>query len=485
MKILKLFTILIFTFFVTPNAHAKTYSAGSLDPTFGVNGLAAPQVGDHSIANAAIMQNDGKIIIGGSSLLNGKKHFTLARYNPDGTLDTTFGADKNGIVVLNASEKAMNGKADGEDEIFSMALQGDKILVGGHLATNANDHTSAIARFNSDGTLDNNFQGSGISAIAIQGNMNSIDLQSDEKIIVNIIETPGTIIILRLEKNGKLDNTFGNMIVPGAFVTIVPGAQINSLKVQTSPNSKNKILFAGSISLGMKKIGVISRITPNGNDFDTFGITGNSTHFNLTPGKDTEVQSIFLQSDGKILLGATTNEDFAMIQCNENCNDVNPLIQITDIDSQSSDVFNAILQQSSDGKIIAVGSSSVGIGAPHFTLVRYNSDGTLDTTFGQGGKVMTRFPDKATSEAKAVFLQSDGKILAVGFTADIQNSQFAIARYLDKPADLSETPGAGSGGGGGGGCGLVDSTAAQKPILILFLFGILFGFLILRQKMAH
>ena len=124
--------------------------------------------------------------------------------------------------------------------------------------------------------------------------------------------------------------------------------------------------------------------------------------------------------------------------------------------------MNAIALQS-DGKIVALGSSSINIGPLNFSLARYNSNGTLDDTFGSG-KFIAKFKDKITSEGKSLLIQPDGKILAVGFTADLTNSQFAIARYVDQPTDFQETSPPSSGGGG---CSMVPFSSLNPIVLIL------------------
>src|SRR3990167_8504500 len=133
MNYFKILVFLAVTVFWINSAFAKILPSGSLTPTFGTNGVVTnPSIGSFDITAAFLasaLDSKGNIVLAGSSKdKNGKKHFTLARYTPDGKLDTTFGPDKNGIVILNASEKA-GGKVDGEDEIQAMVLQGEKIIV--------------------------------------------------------------------------------------------------------------------------------------------------------------------------------------------------------------------------------------------------------------------------------------------------------------------------------------------------------------------
>jgi uncharacterized delta-60 repeat protein len=101
----------------------------------------------------------------------------------------------------------------------------------------------------------------------------------------------------------------------------------------------------------------------------------------------------------------------------------------TDFGGRSDGADDVALQR--DGKIVAVGSGFPAVVHPlDFALARYNRDGTLDTTFGNGGKVLTTFAPNSIESASAVVIQSDGKIVAAGHTRSGPSREFAVARYL-------------------------------------------------------
>lgn len=485
MRFKTLLTLAGFMFSVSI-ASATTLQPGSLDPSYGVNGVANPAVGTSSGGNAAVLQSDGKVVVGGSSTVDGKKHFTLARYTSDGKLDPSFGS--NGVVILNASSKAA-GKADGEDEINTMMLQGDKIIVGGYITNQAGDKDLALSRFTSSGALDNSFaNGKAIYNLPNPGSseeVSSIDFQSDGKIVAAIQMTPAKILIIgRFTSNGESDLQFGKE-GKGFFSPEQP-IQIKSIKVQTGQNTKDKILIGGTTFQFEVPVAFIARLLADGSGFDSkFTDTNTGARiFNAGQGNKSEIRSLVLQSDGKILMGVSANDDFALIRCNENCNEPNPeFIQTTDISNSSLDGLRSIALQS-DGKIVAAGYTSINLGPPSYSLVRYNSDGSLDTTFGGSGKVLSSFKDKTAAEARSLLIQPDGKILAIGITADAQNSQFSIARYIDKPTDLSTIDntgkGNGSNNGGGGGCEI--SSANPVSLTFIFLSLLPFSYLALRNR---
>jgi len=104
-----------------------------------------------------------------------------------------------------------------------------------------------------------------------------------------------------------------------------------------------------------------------------------------------------------------------------------------------------------DGKIVAVGSVNTGFSSnpkPDFAIARYNPDGSLDSTFGVGGKVTTDFTHLGDN-ASAVAIQLDGRIVVAGSSQvsvfPLELRQFSVARYnVDGTLDLSFNPDANS-----------------------------------------
>ncbi len=479
-----------FLFWIS-SASAEILQPGSLDPTYGVSGLANPAVGTSSTTNAAVLQTDGKVVVAGSSIVDGKRHFTLARYTTDGKLDPSFG--QNGIVILNASEIG-GGNKDGEDEIKAMILQGDKILVGGYIKskTMGNGKDLALARFDSKGALDNTFaSGNSIATVGtpiFDDEINSIDFQSDGKIIVNVLTSitdvsPQFVSIGRFSTDGVLDVTFGTAGSQGFFKTDaqILFARINAIKVQSGSN-KDKILFAGYKQQGMVKTSIIGRIDISGKVLDNTFLQRE-----FQPDQTTfksELRTIALQPDGKNLFGGVAKDDFVIIRCDENCREPNfEFAHLIDLNG-SSDVLNSIALQS-DGKIIALGSAKTQGNAPNLALMRLNTDGNLDPTFNRNGRVVTVLDPRLASEGKTSLIQSDGKILAAGSTNDSQNNQFAVARYFDKPTDYTSPPpkdagkgdGSGNGGengGGSGGCAINSTNPANLECLFLLFIPLIY-----------
>jgi uncharacterized delta-60 repeat protein len=247
---------------------ARLNADGSLDPSFdpgtGVNIVTAP-VGRY--INSIVVQNDGKILIGGSfTEYNGVWMNQLARLHPDGSLDAGFNVGSGTNNLVN-----------------SIALLSDgKILIGGAFSSYNGITKGRIARLNEDGTLDEAFnQGAGAS-----GWIGSVVVQNNGKILVGgaFMQYNGTMRtrIARLNADGSLDGTFD----PGQG----PNLWITSIAVQ----SDDKIIIGGQFSaVNDVTRPYIARLNPNGSLDDTF---------EPGTGFTSAVREIVLQTDGKALV---------------------------------------------------------------------------------------------------------------------------------------------------------------------------------------
>jgi uncharacterized delta-60 repeat protein len=286
---------------------------GSLDTSFGVGGIATTLVGSYDLFNSSggaytvAIQNDGKIVVAGQSYNGLNYDFGVVRYNDNGSLDTTFGA--NGKVITNF----------GNDIPKSIAIQSDgKIVVAGSSYLNgSNISRFAALRYNENGSLDTSF-----------------------------------------DNDGMLITSFGPFSDAGTTLAI---------------QNDGKLVMGGNSSL-----------TQNGTEI--FALA----RFNIDGSLDTS-----FDSEGKVttLIGTFLNR-----------------------------LFSTILQ--GDGKILVSGYSN-SLNDNAFTLVRYNIDGSLDTSFDSDGIVNSISDSSTYAGAYALALQNDGKIVATGKL----NNSFAVVRY--------------------------------------------------------
>ena len=278
-----------------------------------------------------------------------------------GDLDVTFG--NGGKVITNFG-------GGSHDQAFSMAIQADgKIVVAG-----TSNYTLAVSfavvRYNADGSLDTSFNGTGKVTTAI-GSSNadgrSVVLQSDEKIVVAGYAFNGNnrdFALVRYNPNGSLDTTFNST---GIVTTDFGGGDDTAAGVAIQ--SDGKIVVTGSSVMAYSDI-ALARYNANGSLDTTFNGTGKVT------------------------------TDFGFSQ-----------------DSGTS------IAMQTDGKIVVAGWSDYATGKRDFAAVRYNVNGSLDTSFNLTGKVTTAV-DSFSDEANAVAIQSNGKIILAGFSLG-----FAVVRY--------------------------------------------------------
>ncbi len=392
---------------------------GSLDLTFGINGIAINTVGsNHSQAYALAIQSDGKIVVAGYSRISFQDDFALARYNTNGSLDNTFGT--NGVVTTPI------GNADYATDV---AIQSDgKIVVAGNSYHNGTDWDFALTRYNSNGSLDNTFGANGIVTTGV-GDLNdeayAIDIQGDGKIVVAGQSHNGTnkdFALTRYNTNGSLDNTFGT----NGIVTTPIGVSydiVNAMAIQ----SDGKIVVAGFSYNGINDDFALTRYLSNGSLDSGFGINGILT--TAVGISDSQANSLSLQSDGKIVVAGFSqngnNSDFALLRYTSSGSIDNSFgtngIVTTDIGTGDDYASSSAIQ--GDGKIVVAGFSHNGIDFD-FSLALYHTNGMLDSTFGTNGIVQT--PIGATEDfGRGMALQSDGKIVMAGSA----NISFAVARY--------------------------------------------------------
>jgi uncharacterized delta-60 repeat protein len=399
----------VFSLLITVGAHPVAAAEGDLDTNFDSDGKVTTAIGgsNHRVRSVAI-QSDGKIVAAGEGF-GSLWDFALARYNTDGTLDTSFDSDGKVTTVFGASN----------DRVYSVAIQSDgKIVVAG-VSYTGSSNDFALVRYNTDGSLDTSFDSDGKVTTDFGGGNDqafSVAIQSDGKIVAAGNSRNGNwdFALARYNTDGSLDTSFDS----GGKVTTDFGGG-NDRAYSVAIQSDGKIVAAGYSSNG------------SNNDFAL-------VRYNTDGTLDTN-----FDSGGKVT---------------------------TDFGGGDDQAYSVAIQ--SDGKIVVAGLSYTGSNNG-FALVRYNTDGTLDTSFDSDGKVTTAIGG-TNDRAYSVAIQSDGKIVAAGYSySGIQD--FALVRYL---------------GGGASAASVASSSVtpapAPTPVPTLPLFGLgilvsLLGFFGLRK----
>ena len=374
-------------------------AAGDLDSTFGGDGTVVTDVGTgrHDRGEDVALQSDGKLVVGGwyQSASKGKE-FGLVRYNSDGSLDGTFG--NGGIVRTSFGSK--------DDAITGIAIQSDGKIVAGGYATVSNRLTFAVARYNTNGTLDKTFDGDGkvtTNVVSLGEEIKDIMIQPDGKIVaVGNAETASGVTdfaLVRYNANGSLDTSFG---VGGKVTT--PGTDGSSA---VALQADGKIVVAGSANPGE---GSIARYNTNGT-LDT-SFAGNGL---IEATQGVAYRGLAIQTDGGIVVAANSGPDSHIARFDANGN-VDPSMGGDGTATSPIDTpYDVAIQP--DGKIVTAGQGIYNGDVYPLIVTRSNSDGTLDTTFGSGGVATAPMPPNATV-ANSLAIQPDGKIVAAGFVTD-------------------------------------------------------------------
>jgi uncharacterized delta-60 repeat protein len=384
---------------------ARYNTDGSPDNTFSGDGKVQTDIYRNDEAKQVIVQGDGKILVGGTSGFADKgdayHHFTIVRYNSDGILDNTF--NETGIVKYNDPD-------DNNIALRGIALQSDgKVLVLGTI-----DGNLVIVRFDSYGVFDNNFGVNGRAAVPLSSFIYPAIVEDNGRIIVASSKN-GDFAIAGYNSDGSIDNSFGENGI--SLISISSQTDIATCLAV----SKNKLYAGGVGAYFNSDIATVVCFTPGGTPDPSFGDGGIvNTYFGSGRGS-TRYSRIAIQADKKVVtIGTTYNEtnksSFAVARYNTNGTLDNSFdgdgMQVTDFGSLE-DIGTALAIQS-DGKIVVVGYSTNEVPGSAIAIARYNQNGTLDSSFDGDGK-QTTFVDPALyNRAYSVAIQNDGKIVVAG-----------------------------------------------------------------------
>lgn len=402
----------ILMFFAVRFPRPTEAAPSQFDQGFGTRGLVNTDLfaGEEDLTSIAV-QSDGKILAAGSCETAGNiVGFCVVRYNANGTVD-------NSVVT------PITGQFD---KVNAIAVQADgKIVVGGVSGVEEN---FAVARYNANLTLDNTFGAAGLAVLAFPESqvLNDLAIQADGKIVVAgwAVGSPGrNFALARFNTNGTLDSSFGNLGVVNQLIGL--GAQATSIAVQPD----GKIVAAGFANVGGSDHLAVARYQADGTPDNAFDADGRVT---TIFGAVDQAFDVVIQPDGKIavagyttptnILGAT----FALVRYNST-----GLLDTTfDGDGILVPNFGHVCRGvalQADGKLVAVGPA--GFNQPGQTaVVRVNPNGSLDGSFHGDGRFVIP-PPGFLQETRAVGIQPDGKIVVGGYS----DHKFVLHRLLGDP----------------------------------------------------
>ena len=445
---------------------------GFLTTVFNTPPLPTPQPNSDDRGVALAIRSDNRIILAGYSQYTNEHEISLACYNTNGSLYTAFGT----------SGRTLQSPPAGTASLFvnDMILQtNDYIVVTGTLG-NPIFEAMFIARFDALGALDTSFGTNGF-VITTGPNFNagglqfdrayshSIVLQSDGKFVtggtVRKIIPPPTrsyLALVRYTSTGALDPSFGTGGLVYQLFNSANDEYGNSLTIQ----SDGKLVLAGAGNTGLTDNFIITRFTSTGSvdtTFNAFGTyPGLLTVSSFFPGSSDFVNGVKIDSNGRIIAGGfslkPSGDSCMAIACatpsgvldtlNFGANgktvlDLSPTFNL--VGPSYGGIGNSIDLQNDD-KIVIVGGYNTPT-VEGFSLARFKTDGTLDTTFGVAGLgyILSNLVSNEKECGYSVQIQSDGKIL-VGGTAflvpdvDPQTFYFVLARYFGFPPNPPPIP---------------------------------------------
>ncbi|ANF52163.1 hypothetical protein A0O34_17290 [Chryseobacterium glaciei] len=432
----------IFTFLSTLIFALGFSQDGFLDTTYGNSGFYVHNSGAYG--KSIEIDANQKMVIGTYST---NSSFKFYRFSSSNQLDTTFGISGSTSISLGGENAVLN----------DMKIQPDgKIVAVGYWedAGSANRKDFIVIRLNADGTLDTTFNSTGKLTVAFGSNediANAVAIQTDGKILVAGHSFTGSyrdVAIARINTDGTLDNTFGTN---GKITTDIAGNHDAATCIAINNDGKFAV---GSYTYGAGSSNIfadfgIAKYNSNGSLDTSFSSDGKHVVV-IAPSFNDKPVAIAFQSNGKILMGGSallstsSRDDFAVVRLNAN--------GTLDTSFNSAGIFTTAIGSSddtayamkllSDGKILLAGTITSG-SYSDIGLIRVTSNGYLDTTFGTNGKTQQGYGN--LSVIQDMDIMSDGKIMVCGsagttniFLARFNGSTPLSLGTNDLTADIKE-----------------------------------------------
>lgn len=374
--------------------------------------------GDSTIQNLKILTDGRFLAVGVAS--GGGSDLATALFSSSGNLDTSWGGTGTVLTDIGGDDQVGSGVATQSD--------GKVVTIGYNLAGGVN-YDAMLARYLTDGTLDSTFgtggiatAGGGNTQLPVAGTLDGLG-----RIVVAGSAVPGGSVEFlagRFTTAGALDAGFGLVTTPMSSISD------DGYGVVVQPDERVIVVGDANSSFGLV------RYLTDGTLDSTFGIGGKVVHDVSGTGSFDTARAVRLRADGKIWVGgygisiaaggfgtylARYNSD-GSIDSSFNGNGKafaripGFLIQATAMATQS------------DGKVLIAGAVHTGTLPTDFFVVRFRTDGLIDSSFGTNGFAVSDFGG-SNDTAYAVEIQSDGKIVAAGSCASGLVSAFCMARY--------------------------------------------------------
>jgi uncharacterized delta-60 repeat protein len=391
-------------------------SDGDLDPSFGAGGEVTTgfpfrETTAHSVA----IDSQGRIIVAGGAINpSNDDDFVLARYNPDGTLDDSFGGDGKVITDFGHAETALGVAIDSQDRV---------VAVGESWNERSSDRTDAVvARYETDGSLDDSFAGDGKvrTTLGSQNGATAVAIDSQDRVVAAGWSWPGSaghFAIVRYDTDGSLDPSFGSGGVVRAFFGL--SSVWDSSAQAVAIDSQGRIVASGERqdSLGRQEYDfTLARFDTDGGADDSFSANGKLVRDSGSG------HALAVDPQNRIITTGIAEDESALFRY---------------INGTLDDTFGAAGKAPTAGvSPFSLGIDSkerivaLGVGVGGFALARYRPDGGRDRFFSGNGKATANFGPGNPTDALAI--DSQNRIVAAG-ALHVHGGDFggfAAARFI-------------------------------------------------------
>ncbi len=390
-------------------------SNGVPDPFFGTNGVVITNFGNSCNINSIAIQTDNKIIAAGNYFNGSANDFAIARYKTNGSLDLSF--NTTGLVTSNFGYS---------DNATAVAIQSNgKIVVGGYFTDASSNNHFEVARYNANGSTDLSFNNSGLLTTTFgypEEYLTAIGIQKNGKIVAGGYTNDNNGVqdyaLVRINNNGLIDSSFG---INSQVKTSITSTDV--LNFLVLPNDGN-IIAGGNSYTGSTYEFTLVQYENDGSLSTAFGSDGKLLGY--YPDKDLSYLDVLIQKDGKLLTDAQTNDgtNFGNLLYRFNSNGTKDLTYGQKGSAVTSGVYSVM---QSDNKVVEAGFQN-SMNGGEIVMTRYKTNGSIDSTYGTNGSTISDFFGGNEYEGPAV-IQKDDKVIVVGYIYNNVGSDLLIARY--------------------------------------------------------
>ncbi|HEY7313998.1 MAG TPA: hypothetical protein VH643_31905 [Gemmataceae bacterium] len=405
---------------------------GLLDPTFGAGGTVLNSTGTHSQSLTDVISlPDGKLLAAGymnSTSSGGSVDFAAARYNANGTLDTSFGSG--GLATVD-----FKGSSDRATAVAVQPGTGGKILLAGTAQDKSGD-VFGVVRLNSNGTLDTTFgaKGSGgkvtVSPVSrVANEVYDMAVLSDGRFILAGLtknlgsNANGSITLARFNANGTLDTKFGNNGLVVSSIAVRDSGSPDQHAVRVAVDASGRIVVTATTANSPQDF-LVARFNGNGSLDTTFGAAQTGVvRTDILGGSVDTARSLALQGDDKIVVGGLASgvNDGLLALARYNPDgtlditfDGDGIVTADAVPGYPSGAEADALVVQPDGKIVTAGQGAYLNSGNLLLAMRFNADGSVDTSYGPSGTGAVMTSLGFNSRVSGVALQPDGDLVVAG-----------------------------------------------------------------------